>query len=68
MSNATAKQVCLIVALIALIIYIYGILVTITSIEKNDCRMTYMFEYPQFVVSSQNLINTISKFIYEEKI
>lgn len=68
MSNATAKQVCLIVALIALIIYIYGILVTITSIEKNDCRMTYMFEYPQFVVSSQNLITTISKFIYEEKI
>lgn len=51
MSNATAKQVCLVVALVALVIYIYGILVTITSIEKNDCRMTYMYEYPQFVVS-----------------
>lgn len=55
MSNATAKQVCLIVALVALIIYIYGILVTITSVEKNNCRMTYMFEYPQFVVSSEKV-------------
>lgn len=60
MSNATAKQVCLVVALVALVIYIYGILVTITSIEKNDCRMTYMFEYPQFVVSSP--INSLSHF------
>lgn len=51
MSNFKANQVCLITALIALIIYVYGILVTITSVEQNDCRMTYMFEYPQFVVS-----------------
>ncbi|XP_031625609.1 GPI inositol-deacylase [Contarinia nasturtii] len=47
--SITAKQVCLITALIALIIYFYGILVTITSVEKNECKMTYMFEYPQFV-------------------
>lgn len=46
-----ANQICLITALIALIIYFYGILITITSIEKNACKMTYMFEYPQFVVS-----------------
>lgn len=45
-----ANQVCLIVAIIALLIYMYGILITILSTEKNDCRMTYMFEYPQFVV------------------
>lgn len=52
MSNIKANQVCLITALIALIIYVYGILVTITSVEKNDCKMTYMFEYPAFSVSS----------------
>lgn len=53
MSTVKANQICLIAALIALIIYFYGILVTITSMEKNDCKMTYMFEYPQFVVSKK---------------
>lgn len=67
MSNATAKQVCLVVALVALVIYIYGILVTITSIEKNDCRMTYMFEYPQFVVSSVYLLSHFPKNNPEKK-
>lgn len=49
--SLAAKQICLITALITLVIYFYGVLVTITSIEKNECKMTYMFEYPQFVVS-----------------
>lgn len=53
-----AQQITLIVALIALIIYFYGILVTIQSVEKNDCKMTYMFEYPQFVVSAYGTIYT----------
>lgn len=60
--SVTAKQVCLITALIALIIYFYGILVTITSMEKNDCKMTYMFEYPQFVVS-RNKMFSISRIV-----
>lgn len=52
MSDFKSNQVCLVTALIALIIYVYGILVTITSIEENDCKMTYMFEYPAFTVSN----------------
>lgn len=46
------SKVCIVVALIALIIYLYGVLITITTQEKNTCEMTYMFEYPQFVVSN----------------
>lgn len=46
------SKVCIVVALIALIIYLYGVLITITAQEKNTCEMTYMFEYPQFVVSN----------------
>lgn len=46
-----AAKVCLVASLIALGIYLYGVLVTITTSEKNNCKMTYMFEYPQFVVS-----------------
>lgn len=38
-------------ALIALVIYMYGMLISITTREQNVCQMTYMFEYPQFVVS-----------------
>lgn len=60
--SVKAKQVCLITALIALIIYFYGILVTITSVEKNECKMTYMFEYPQFVVS-RNRIHSTFKYL-----
>lgn len=63
MSNIKANQVCLITALIALIIYVYGILVTITSVEKNDCKMTYMFEYPAFSVSS-NYMPLLLDFIF----
>lgn len=45
------NQVGLVVALCTLLFYLYGMLVSITTIEPNDCKMTYMFEYPQFVVS-----------------
>lgn len=40
-----------VVSLCSLLFYLYGVLITITVTEKNDCKMTYMFEYPQFVVS-----------------
>lgn len=44
-------KICLVVALACLCIYLYGVLITVLSSEKNNCKMTYMFEYPQFVVS-----------------
>lgn len=31
--------------------YFIGILTFITDYEENKCEMTYMFQYPQFVVS-----------------
>lgn len=39
-------------SLISLCFYLYGVLITISYNEKNACKMTYMYEYPQFVVSS----------------
>lgn len=30
--------------------YIFGLFIFITDYEENKCEMTYMFEYPQFVV------------------
>lgn len=50
------NQVGLVVALLTLLFYLYGMLVSITSMEKNDCKMTYMFEYPQFVVNTHLLL------------
>lgn len=47
-------KVFFVVSLFSLCLYFYGILVTITVSEKNVCNMTYMFEYPQYVVSSLN--------------
>lgn len=48
-------KVCIVGALLALIIYLYGVLITITTRDENVCQMTYMFEYPQFVVSIQRI-------------
>lgn len=42
-----------VVSLCSLLFYLYGVLISITVTEKNACKMTYMFEYPQFVVSSK---------------
>lgn len=55
MHEIMISKVCIVVALIALLIYLYGFLITITTQEKNTCEMTYMFEYPQFVVSKKQL-------------
>ncbi|XP_066603926.1 GPI inositol-deacylase [Prorops nasuta] len=32
-----------------LVLYIFGAFHLITNIEENTCKMTYMFEYPQYV-------------------
>lgn len=58
------SKVCIVVALIALIIYLYGVLITITTQEKNTCEMTYMFEYPQFVVSKIFFLLHLQFYIY----
>lgn len=47
------SRVLIVVALFSLCLYLYGILSTILLNEQNDCEMTYMLEYPQFVVSIQ---------------
>lgn len=46
----------------SLLLVMYGLLINITKIEENRCKLTYMYEYPQFVVSSWicELIMTIN--------
>lgn len=45
-----------ILSLIATLIYFIGILIFITDHDENKCEMTYMFEYPQFVVSKISIV------------
>ncbi|XP_062536617.1 GPI inositol-deacylase isoform X2 [Armigeres subalbatus] len=41
---------CVIVtSLCSLLLFAYGLLINITKIEENRCKLTYMYEYPQFV-------------------
>lgn len=40
-----------IVSFIATIFFLLGVHHFITNVEENGCEMTFMFEYPQFVVS-----------------
>lgn len=39
----------LVTSLCSLLLVMYGLLITITKIEENRCKLTYMYEYPQFV-------------------
>ena len=45
------NKIFLVISLFCLCFYLYGIVVTLTRNEKNMCKMTYMYEYPQFIVS-----------------
>lgn len=40
--------------MLILLLYIFGAALYITDFEDNTCDMTYMFEYPQYVVCKQN--------------
>uniref|UniRef100_A0A6B2ED42 GPI inositol-deacylase n=1 Tax=Phlebotomus kandelakii TaxID=1109342 RepID=A0A6B2ED42_9DIPT len=42
-------KVFLVISLLCLCFYLYGIVTVFTNSEKNLCKMTYMYEYPQFV-------------------
>lgn len=39
--------------------FIIGLHNFLTNNEENGCEMTYMFEYPQYVVSFNNLYTLI---------
>lgn len=41
---------CLLFVMLILLLYIFGAARYITDFEENTCDMTYMFEYPQYVV------------------
>lgn len=51
------NKVFLVVSLFCLLLYLFGILTSIINVEENNCKMTYMFEYPQFVVSIPNILS-----------
>ncbi|XP_055681996.1 GPI inositol-deacylase [Lutzomyia longipalpis] len=42
-------KIFLVISLLCLCFYLYGFLTLLTNSEKNLCKMTYMYEYPQFV-------------------
>lgn len=39
------------ISLASLLVMLYGVLQLVTWPTVQDCRMTYMFQYPQFTVS-----------------
>ncbi|XP_055593310.1 GPI inositol-deacylase [Uranotaenia lowii] len=41
-------KLCTVCSLVVLLLMMYGLLVNIQKVEENQCKMTYMFEYPQF--------------------
>lgn len=55
------NKIFLAISLVSLLLYLYGILTSIINVEENSCKMTYMFEYPQFVVSNKNLYLFLSE-------
>lgn len=42
-------KLVIVLALFSLLLFMYGIIININKIEENRCKMTYMYEYPQFV-------------------
>jgi hypothetical protein len=56
------NQVFILISLFALCCFLYGIIITITKVEQNSCKMTYMYSYPQFIVSFFDL--NFSIFLY----
>lgn len=44
---------------IVFVVFMLGLHNFLISNEENGCEMTYMFEYPQFVVSFANLCKLI---------
>ena len=64
----------LVTSLCSLLLVMYGLLITITKIEENRCKLTYMYEYPQFVVSrfrikdSQMGMLTVQHFFRRESV
>lgn len=53
---ANANSVFLVFSLVCLSLFLYGFFLSFTSISrKNDCRMTFMFEHPNYVVSAKQL-------------
>lgn len=61
MLKVAYSSVFVIFGFVCLSLYFYGSFITINSIytEKNDCKMTFMFEHPNYVVS----FNLIKEFI-----
>lgn len=49
------NKLFLAISLVSLLLYLFGILTSVINVEENSCKMTYMFEYPQFVVSMEKV-------------
>lgn len=51
--------ILLAVSFVVFLIYLLGAVHHLTNHEENTCEMTYMFEYPQYVVSVNKQIGII---------
>lgn len=51
------RGVFVVFSFVCLSLFLYGALLTFSSISsgKNDCRMTFMFEHPNYVVSELSI-------------
>lgn len=50
-----------IISVIFVVVYVLGMLNIHFSDKNNYCIMTYMYEYPQFVVSSSFILSVTTK-------
>lgn len=68
-SGKMISKLTTVFSLLCLLLFMYGILINLTKVEENRCKMTYMFEYPQFVridVPESHHFNAYSLFGYTE--
>uniref|UniRef100_U5EZS7 GPI inositol-deacylase n=1 Tax=Corethrella appendiculata TaxID=1370023 RepID=U5EZS7_9DIPT len=43
------NKLFLVVSLINLCLFLYGVLITLTNFEENRCHLTFMYEFPNFI-------------------
>lgn len=61
--NMNGKSIFVIFSFACFTFFFYGVFLTINSISsgKNDCRMTFMFEHPNYIVSIDRVVGSCSR-------
>lgn len=65
MTNVAAFVIKLIISLVIFLSFIVGFHRHVVPVQENACHMTYMFEYPQYIVSNRDFFHVENHyFIY----